>query len=151
MTDDCDNGVFEVNIEKGIFDHQEYMKWVDANKDSITEFQEGQLGERAEEFAKLIKNANSDLKEATTVKQDEEDDFPEGAEIVYSEYSGRFWKSIASVGDVIEAGQGLLIIEAMKAEMIISAPKSGKIIKICHGNGDMVDSGDIVAVIETIA
>ncbi|KAF4001276.1 Amidase family protein [Saccharomyces cerevisiae] len=127
MTEDCDNGVYKVNIERG------------------------QLGERAEEFAKLIQNANSELKESVTVKPDEEEDFPEGAEIVYSEYSGRFWKSIASVGDVIEAGQGLLIIEAMKAEMIISAPKSGKIIKICHGNGDMVDSGDIVAVIETFA
>ena len=99
----------------------------------------------------MIQNANSELKESVTVKPGEEEDFPEGAEIVYSEYSGRFWKSIASVGDVIEAGQGLLIIEAMKAEMIISAPKSGKIIKICHGNGDMVDSGDIVAVIETLA
>ncbi|KAF4001401.1 urea carboxylase [Saccharomyces cerevisiae] len=151
MTEDCDNGVYKVNIEKSVFDHQEYLRWINANKDSITAFQEGQLGERAEEFAKLIQNANSELKESVTVKPDEEEDFPEGAEIVYSEYSGRFWKSIASVGDVIEAGQGLLIIEAMKAEMIISAPKSGKIIKICHGNGDMVDSGDIVAVIETFA
>ena len=76
-----------------------------------------------------------------------EEEFPENAELIYSEYSGRFWKSLVNVGDEVKKGQGLVVIEAMKTEMVVNATKDGKVLKIVHGNGDMVDAGDLVVVI----
>lgn len=54
---------------------------------------------------------------------------------------------MAAVGDHVEAGDGVIIIEAMKTEMVVGATKSGKVYKILHKNGDMVEAGDLVAVI----
>lgn len=66
----------------------------------------------------------------------------------YSEYSGRFWKSLVSVGDKVDKDQPLIVVEAMKTEMMVNAPKGGEVVKIYHKNGDMVDAGDLVVVIE---
>ncbi|CCK68060.1 bifunctional urea carboxylase/allophanate hydrolase KNAG_0A03800 [Huiozyma naganishii CBS 8797] len=151
LTEDCDNGKFVVEIEDTVFDHGKYTQWVDANKDSIDTFCQNQNGEKKEEFIRLIKSANDELSASQTSKVQVQEEYPETAELVYSEYSGRFWKPIVSVGDIIEAGQGLIIIEAMKTEMIVAARQSGKVLKILHENGDIVDSGDLVVVIEATA
>lgn len=35
----------------------------------------------------------------------------------------------------------------MKTEMVVSSTNAGKVYKILHKNGDMVEAGDLVAVI----
>lgn len=149
LTEEADIGKFMVEIEETTFDHGAYQKWLDANEESITTFRESQEGEKKEEFTKLIQSANKDLKNLQSTKVEaSEEDYPENATMVYSEYSGRFWKPIVSVGDEIKKGDGLIIIEAMKTEMIVAASVAGKVLKVLHNNGDIVDSGDVVAVIE---
>jgi acetyl-CoA carboxylase biotin carboxyl carrier protein len=46
-----------------------------------------------------------------------------------------------SVGDVVEAGQQLAIIEAMKIMNRIDAERAGKVVKILVGDGEMVEFG----------
>lgn len=55
---------------------------------------------------------------------------------------------LVSVGDEVEAGQPLLVLEAMKMENNINADKAGTIKEIRVSEGDSVGSGDIVAIIE---
>ena len=55
---------------------------------------------------------------------------------------------LASVGDEVEAGQPLLVLEAMKMENNIVADKAGTVKEIRVSEGDSVGSGDIVAIIE---
>lgn len=148
FTEDANHGQFKVEIQESVFDHEEYLRWIQKNAESIKEFESKQNGEKAAEFAQLIQVANADLEKSGGVKAVEEEKFPEDAELVYSENSGRFWKPLAKAGDEVEAGQGLIVIEAMKTEMTVSAPKKGKVLKIVHQNGDMVDAGDLVAVIQ---
>ena len=45
-------------------------------------------------------------------------------------------------GQSVEAGELLLVMEAMKMEHRIVAPKSGKISKISFSVGDQVQQGD---------
>ncbi|ACM28965.1 acetyl-CoA carboxylase biotin carboxyl carrier protein [Agrobacterium rhizogenes] len=45
------------------------------------------------------------------------------------------------VGDVVEAGQGLCIIEAMKVFNTVSAHKTGPIMRILADDGQEVDAG----------
>lgn len=148
FTEECENGQFPVQVEESTFDHGEYLKWIDANSEIIKEFQNKQNGEKAEEFAKLIQESNAELEKAPDSQGAVEEEFPEDAEMVYSEYSGRFWKPLVSVGDVVKAGDGLIVVEAMKTEMMVSAPKGGKVLKVVHKNGDMVEAGDVVVVIQ---
>lgn len=146
-TKEVENGKFNTDIEESVFDYGEYSKWLEANKESIDSFQARQLN-GTEEFARLIQVSNDELQSSSAKPEISADEFGEDAIMVYAEVAGRFWKSCVVAGDQISKGQGLIILEAMKTEMVVNAPDSGRVIKIFHNNGDMVESGDLVAVIE---
>ena len=51
-------------------------------------------------------------------------------------------------GDNVQEGQTLLIIEAMKVMNPLTSPRSGKVTAILVGNGDPVEFGEPLVVIE---
>jgi acetyl-CoA carboxylase biotin carboxyl carrier protein len=53
-----------------------------------------------------------------------------------------------SIGDEVREGQTLLIIEAMKVMNPIRAPRNGRIVEIAVGNGDPVEYGELLMIIE---
>ena len=55
---------------------------------------------------------------------------------------------LVAVGDEVEAGQPLLVLEAMKMENNINSDKAGTVKEIKVSEGDSVGSGDTVAIIE---
>jgi acetyl-CoA carboxylase biotin carboxyl carrier protein len=55
--------------------------------------------------------------------------------------------SFVKVGDVVAAGQTLMIIEAMKTMNPIPAPRAGKIVAILVEDGQPVEFGEPLAVI----
>lgn len=52
------------------------------------------------------------------------------------------------IGDVVEQGQTLFIIEAMKVMNPIRSPRAGRISRILVANGDPVEFGEVLLVIE---
>ena len=56
-----------------------------------------------------------------------------------SEISGSIWKIHCKVGDVIEKGQEVLIIESMKMEIPVTSNVSGTVISIFVDEGEMVN------------
>jgi acetyl-CoA/propionyl-CoA carboxylase biotin carboxyl carrier protein len=61
---------------------------------------------------------------------------------------GTIIKVLVAVGDTIEAGEGVCVLEAMKMENTVAAGKGGTVTEVRVSPGDSVGSGDIVAVIE---
>ncbi|WP_337271271.1 acetyl-CoA carboxylase biotin carboxyl carrier protein [Oryzifoliimicrobium ureilyticus] len=49
------------------------------------------------------------------------------------------------LGDVVEAGQTLFVIEAMKVFNTISAPRSGRIVHLTDIDGGEVETGNLLA------
>lgn len=49
------------------------------------------------------------------------------------------------LGDTVEAGQTLFIIEAMKVFNTITAPQAGRVLRITAVDGSEVEAGDILA------
>ena len=49
-----------------------------------------------------------------------------------------------NVGDMVEEGQAVVVLEAMKMENDIAAPSSGKVASINVSKGDSVNSGDVI-------
>ena len=61
---------------------------------------------------------------------------------------GTIVKVLVAVGDKVEVGQTICLLEAMKMENAVNAEKDGVIKEVRVGAGDSVGAGDIVAVIE---
>lgn len=63
------------------------------------------------------------------------------ANSVVAPLAGSVFKILVEVGDEIEAGQVLVVLEAMKMETEITAPKSGKVAAILVEKGTAVQGG----------
>jgi biotin carboxyl carrier protein len=61
---------------------------------------------------------------------------------------GKVVRILLSEGAEVEAGAGVLVVEAMKMQNEIKSPKRGKIRKILVNQGSAVNSGDVLAVVE---
>jgi acetyl-CoA/propionyl-CoA carboxylase biotin carboxyl carrier protein len=61
---------------------------------------------------------------------------------------GTIVKVLVEVGDAVEAGQAVCVLEAMKMENNVMAERAGTVAEIKVKPGDTVGAGDIVAVIE---
>ncbi|HXB62103.1 MAG TPA: acetyl-CoA carboxylase biotin carboxyl carrier protein subunit [Acidobacteriaceae bacterium] len=61
---------------------------------------------------------------------------------------GRVVRILASAGDVVEAQQGILVIEAMKMQNEMKSPKTGRVVRIAVAVGDTVQAGQVLAVID---
>ncbi len=53
-----------------------------------------------------------------------------------------------NVGDAVTKGQTLFIVEAMKVMNPIRAPRTGKVAKLMVGNGDPVEFGEVLLILE---
>lgn len=61
---------------------------------------------------------------------------------------GTIVKVLVAEGDVVEVGQAICLLEAMKMENAVAAEKEGVVKEIRVNAGDSVGAGDVVAVIE---
>lgn len=67
---------------------------------------------------------------------------------VKAQITGTVWKVECQVGTSVQSGDVLVIFESMKMEIPLEAPTSGKIHKICVKEGDVVEEGKVVVVLE---
>lgn len=70
------------------------------------------------------------------------------SKVCRSPVSGIVVKVVAQPGQALQAGDVLLVLEAMKMETNITAPVAGKVAAIKVGPGDSVQSGQIVVELE---
>ncbi|MFZ1972832.1 MAG: biotin/lipoyl-containing protein [Candidatus Acidiferrales bacterium] len=71
----------------------------------------------------------------------------EGRQQVLAPMPGKVVRVLVAAGDEVQAGQGLMVVEAMKMQNEIRAPKSGKIESLSVIEGQTVNSGEVVAVV----
>jgi biotin carboxyl carrier protein len=70
----------------------------------------------------------------------------EGRQEVPAPMPGKIVRALAAAGQKVEAGQGLLVIEAMKMQNEIRSPKSGILERLAR-EGDTVRAGEVLAVV----
>ncbi len=61
---------------------------------------------------------------------------------------GKVVRILVEEGAPVEAGQGVLVVEAMKMQNELKSPKSGLVQKIIAKEGATVNGGDLLAIIE---
>ena len=61
---------------------------------------------------------------------------------------GKIVRVLVSAGAEVDAGAGVLVVEAMKMQNEIKSPKKGVIQKILVSEGAAVNAGDVLAIVE---
>jgi biotin carboxyl carrier protein len=69
----------------------------------------------------------------------------EGRQQILAPMPGKVIRILVRVGDEVEAGQGLIVVEAMKMQNEIRSPKKGKVERLQAKEGQAVNAGDILA------
>ncbi len=71
----------------------------------------------------------------------------EGRQQIVAPMPGKVVRLLVREGDHVEAGQGLLVVEAMKMQNEIRSPKSGAIERVLAKEGQPVNAGDVLCVV----
>ena len=71
----------------------------------------------------------------------------EGRQQVTAPMPGKIVRVLVAAGDKVEAGQGLLVVEAMKMQNEIRAPKSGTVERVLVSEGQAVTAGHVLAIV----
>jgi biotin carboxyl carrier protein len=67
---------------------------------------------------------------------------------IFAPMPGKIVRVIVAEGDEVEAGQPLVVVEAMKMQNEIKATKNGKITKIAVKEATAVNAGDLLVIVE---
>lgn len=71
-----------------------------------------------------------------------------GPTVIRAQMPGKIIKILVEVGANVEAGQGLMVVEAMKMQNEVKAPKSGLVKKIAVAEDATVAAGETLIVVE---
>lgn len=55
-------------------------------------------------------------------------------------------KFYVNEGEEVKSGQAIMVLEAMKMEIEVNAPKDGIISELCIKIGDTVNEGEVLAI-----
>ena len=67
---------------------------------------------------------------------------------VEAHITGTVWKIEVKVGDQVDEGDTVVILESMKMEMPVEAEDPGKVAEIRVEEGQSVSEGDVLVVLE---
>jgi acetyl-CoA carboxylase biotin carboxyl carrier protein len=66
---------------------------------------------------------------------------------IVAEMVANVWKVVATPGDVLAAGDTVVILESMKMEIPVLAEQPGTVTDLRVNEGDVVQEGDVLAVL----
>ena len=72
----------------------------------------------------------------------------EGSVEIIAPMPGKLVRVLVAAGAQVEAGDGLVVVEAMKMQNEIKSPKTGTVTKIHAEVGETVNAGDVLVVVE---
>ncbi len=72
----------------------------------------------------------------------------QGIQRVIAPMPGKVVRVLIAPGDAVEAGQGLVVVEAMKMQNELKATRPGKVVTVPAREGATVAAGEVLATIE---
>jgi biotin carboxyl carrier protein len=72
----------------------------------------------------------------------------DGPKAIKASMPGRVVRVMAEPGQAVEAGEGVVVIEAMKMQNEMKSPKAGRVAEVKVKTGATVAAGDVLAVID---
>jgi biotin carboxyl carrier protein len=71
----------------------------------------------------------------------------EGRQQIVAPMPGKVVRLLVRAGDTVEAGQGLLVVEAMKMQNEVRSPKRGSVERLLAKEGQPVNAGEVLCIV----
>lgn len=139
-------GKLAVQISEEWFELAEYERFLSANAASIASFKARQQQAFTAEVAHWQQSGGFEA--ISNEQPPASDELDLDGHVVAADISGNIWKLLVEAGKAVEAGDPLLIVEAMKMEFAIHAPIAGTVRSLHCQQGRPVSAGDPLLVIE---
>lgn len=72
----------------------------------------------------------------------------EGVAEIRTQMPGKVVRVLVEAGESVSAGDGIIVVEAMKMQNEMKSPKDGTVLEIRSAEGATVNAGDVLVVIE---
>jgi urea carboxylase len=147
MREDFPYGRFSLEVQPATLRLRDYRAFLAENAGSIAQFKARQQAafeaerERWNETAASVKTVGSARSTPDSLQ------IPEGCIAVSSPITGSLWQIVVDAGARVEAGDELLVVEAMKMEIPISAEVAGEIVELRCERGRMISAGETLLVL----
>jgi len=69
-------------------------------------------------------------------------------EQIQAEMVSNVWKVVAAVGDRLQPGDTVVILESMKMEIPVLCEAGGVVTEIAVTEGEVIQEGDLIAILE---
>ena len=142
-------GRYPLQIEHSTLNLADYQAFLAEEADSIAAFRAQQQGAFNAERERWIANGQATFESEEVVAESSEDaQLQAGLMSVDSHIAGNLWQVQVNVGQRVEAGETLVVLESMKMEIPVLAPVAGIVSEIRVQPGSAVRSGQRVVVLE---
>jgi urea carboxylase len=147
------HGAFDPRIELGEFNlahHEEFLKSIEPSTAAFKERQSSAFDEERERW-----RINGQLEAASVLidmpeSETAERAVPDGCEAVLAPMTASVFQVVAHPGQRVAAGDKLLVLDAMKIEMVISSPSGGVVRELLCQAGQMVNAGQQLAILHVV-
>ncbi len=144
------HGGYALRTEEGTFSLKDYRRFLADNAGSIGAFKATQQAAFEAERERWVAAGQNDFtsdEAAASAGVADEVDLPEGGRVLATSVPGNVWKVSVSVGQQVQAGDVLLVIESMKMEFNLLAPANATVHSLMCAQGGAVSAGQNVLVL----
>ncbi len=142
-------GRYSLRMEETNFELTQYEHFLLDNQEDISRFKSVQQKAFEEERSRW-QDEESDFSDIPPEPElGSEQVIPIGTQGVESQVTGNIWKWLVQLGEEVEAGQNLAVIESMKMEIFIESPANGSVHSILKTEGDLVKTGECLLLLKT--
>ena len=144
------HGGYALRTEDGTFSLKDYRRFLADNAASIGAFKATQQAAFEAERERWVAAGQNDFtsdEAAASAGVADEVDLPEGGRLLATSVPGNVWKVSVSVGQQVQAGDVLLVIESMKMEFNLLAPANATVHSLMCAQGGAVSAGQNVLVL----
>lgn len=143
-------GKVKLEIQEETFSLKRYNEFLGSIAGEIATFktrQQAAFEAERDRWAELGTEVESAI-EPTIGVSDGELEIPEGGEVVKSHIPANVWQIVAAEEETVAVGDKLVVLEAMKMEIAITAPVAGVVVKVLCTQGQLVAVDQALFVIQ---
>lgn len=138
-------GLLSVDIQPAAFKLDEHEAFLACHATDIAAFQQRQSSAYQQEISAWQEQQAVD---SVMSREAAQTPIQASGDPVLANMSGNIWKLLVTPGEAVQTGQTVAIIEAMKMEFVIVAPRDGMVNACCCAPGQLVQMGQVLLTLE---